>query len=112
MPAGFRGGPLYARSVQWRRIGQLHRPGHDTFETEPLARWNFRRPDSRDVRFARDSPVEGDGFELSVPRVMDGDLGRQVPALIAVFELAGTAVALTRGPKVVGGTIIPNFRKR
>jgi hypothetical protein len=25
---------------------------------------------------------------------MDGDLGRQVPALIAVFELAGTAVAL------------------
>jgi len=29
---------------------------------------------------------------------MDGDLGRQVPVLIAVFELAGTAVALTRGP--------------
>jgi hypothetical protein len=25
---------------------------------------------------------------------MDGDLGGQVPALIAVFELAGTAVAL------------------
>jgi len=24
---------------------------------------------------------------------MDGDLGRQVPALIAVFELAGTAAA-------------------
>src|SRR5580693_1132065 len=46
MPAGFRGGPLYARSVQWRRIGQLHRPGHEAFETEPLARWNFRRPDS------------------------------------------------------------------
>jgi hypothetical protein len=44
--------------------------------------------------------------------VMDGDLGRQVPALIAVFELARTAVALTRGTKVVGGTIIPNFRKR
>jgi len=32
-----------------------------------------------------DSPVEGDGFEPSVPRVMDGDLGGQVPALIAVF---------------------------
>jgi len=25
---------------------------------------------------------------------MDGDSGRQIPALIAVFELAGTAVAL------------------
>jgi hypothetical protein len=33
------------------------------------------------------------------PRVMDGDLGRQVPALIAVFELAGTAVALQCGTK-------------
>ena len=43
---------------------------------------------------------------------MDGDLGRQVAALIAVFELAGTAVALPRGTKVVGGTVIPNFRKR
>jgi hypothetical protein len=30
--------------------------------------------------------LEGDGFEPSVPRVMDGDLGRQVPALIAFFE--------------------------
>jgi hypothetical protein len=28
---------------------------------------------------------------------MGGDLGRRVPALIAVFELAGTAVALQRG---------------
>jgi hypothetical protein len=37
-------------------------------------------------RFAPGSPLEGDGFEPSVPRVMDGDLGRQVPALIAVFE--------------------------
>jgi hypothetical protein len=33
---------------------------------------------------------------------MDGDLGRQVvAALIAVFELAGTAVASQRGTKVV-----------
>src|SRR3984893_4185094 len=31
---------------------------------------------------------------------MDGELGRQVPALIAVFELAGTAVALQRGTKL------------
>ena len=46
------------------------------------------------VRFAIDSPLEGERFELSVPRVMDSDLGRQVPALIAVFQLAGTAVAL------------------
>ena len=37
---------------------------------------------------------------------MEVDLGRQIPALIAVFELAGTAVALTRGPKVVGGLVI------
>ena len=59
-----------------------------------------------------DSPLEGDGFEPSVSRVMDADLGGQVPALIAVFELAGTAVALPRGTKVVGGTVIPNFRKR
>jgi hypothetical protein len=43
---------------------------------------------------------------------MDGDLGRQVAALIAVFELAGTAVALPRDTKVAGGTVIPNFRKR
>src|SRR5260370_16045710 len=32
---------------------------------------------------------------------MDGDLGRQVPALIAVFELAGMTVALQRVTKVV-----------
>jgi hypothetical protein len=32
---------------------------------------------------------------------MDGDLGRQVPALIAVFELAGTALTLQRGTKVI-----------
>ena len=30
--------------------------------------------------------AEGAGFEPSVPRVMDGDLGGQVPALIAVLE--------------------------
>jgi hypothetical protein len=56
-----------------------------------------------------DSPLEGDGFEPSVPRVMDGDLGRQVPALIAVFELAGTAVALQRGTKVVWPHRHPEF---
>jgi hypothetical protein len=40
---------------------------------------------------------------------MDGDLGRQVPALIAVFELAGTAVALPRGTKVVWPHRHPEF---
>jgi hypothetical protein len=40
---------------------------------------------------------------------MDGDLGRQVPALIAVFELAGTAVALQRGTKVVWSHRHPEF---
>jgi hypothetical protein len=49
------------------------------------------------------------GFEPSVPRVMDGELGRQVPALIAVFELAGTAVALQRGTKVVWPHRHPEF---
>ena len=46
--------------------------------------------------------LEGDGFEPSVPRVMDGELGRQVPALLAVFELAGTAVALQSGTRWLG----------
>jgi hypothetical protein len=32
---------------------------------------------------------------------MDIDLGRQVPALIAVFELTGMAVTLQRGTKVI-----------
>jgi len=36
------------------------------------------------------------------PRVMDGDLGGQVPALLAVFELAGTAVALQSGTRWLG----------
>jgi hypothetical protein len=57
-----------------------------------------------------DSPLEGNGFEPSVPRVMGGDLGWQVPALIAVFELAGTAVALQRGTKVVRPDRHPEFR--
>jgi hypothetical protein len=37
---------------------------------------------------------------------MDGDLGRQVPA---VFELAGTAMALQRGTKVVWPHYHPEF---
>jgi hypothetical protein len=32
---------------------------------------------------------------------MDGDLGRQVPALIAVFEPAATAVPLQRDTEMV-----------
>jgi hypothetical protein len=40
---------------------------------------------------------------------MDGDLGRQVPALIAVFELAGTAVTLQRGAKVIRPDRHPEF---
>jgi hypothetical protein len=71
-----------------------------------------RRKASRqreEVRFASDSPLEGDGFEPSIPRVMGGDLERQVPALIAIFELAGTAVALQRGTKVVWPHRHPEF---
>jgi hypothetical protein len=52
-----------------------------------------------------DSLLEGDGFELSVPRVMEVDLARQVPALIAVFELAGTAVTSQRGTKCQRRTV-------
>jgi hypothetical protein len=62
-----------------------------------------------EVRFAPDSALEGAGFEPSVPRVMDDDLGRQISALIAVFELAGTAVALQRGTKVVWPHRHPEF---
>jgi hypothetical protein len=39
------------------------------------------------------------------PRVMEVDLGRQVPALIAVFELAGTAVTSQRGIKCQRRTV-------
>jgi hypothetical protein len=39
------------------------------------------------------------------PRVMDDDLGRQVPALIAVFELAGTAVRPVL--RLRGGDAVP-----
>jgi len=62
-----------------------------------------------EVRFAIDSPLEEGGFEPSVPRVIDSDSGGQVPALIAVFELAGTAVALQRGTKVVWPHRHPEF---
>jgi hypothetical protein len=41
---------------------------------------------------------------------MDGDSGRQVPALIEVFKLAGTTVALQRGTKVVRSDRHPEFR--
>ena len=63
------------------------------------------------VWFAPDSLLEGDGFELSVPRVMGGRFRTTVPAAIAVFEVAGTAVAL---PRHEGGwrTVIPNSEMR
>ena len=71
--------------------------------------------------------MEGGGFEPSVPlwrmapgpastelreavpRVMDIDLGRQVQPLIAVFELAGTAVTLQRSAKVIRSDSHPEF---
>jgi hypothetical protein len=40
---------------------------------------------------------------------MDGDLGRQVPALIAVFEPAGTTVTLQRGTEVIRPDRHPEF---
>jgi hypothetical protein len=44
------------------------------------------------------------------PPVMYGGSGRRVPALIAVFEVAGTAVALQGGTKVVRPDRHPEFR--
>src|SRR5205085_10805581 len=63
-------------------------------------------------RFVADSLLEGTGFEPSVPRLMDGDLGRQVPALIAVFELAGTAMTLQRGTKMIRPDRHPEFPRQ
>ncbi len=45
------------------------------------------------IKFAADSPLDRDGFELSVPRVMGGRFRTTVPAAIAVFEVAGVAAA-------------------
>ena len=59
-------------------------------------------PQPRNLLVRTDSLTEREGF--------DGDLGRQVPALIAVFELAGTAMALQRGTKVVRPDRHPEFR--
>jgi hypothetical protein len=41
-----------------------------------VARGERTRPRPEEVRFARDSPVEGDGFELSVPRRAIRPFGR------------------------------------
>src|ERR1700730_1198170 len=59
------------------------------------------------VMFEVDSSLEGGGFELSVPRVMGGRFRTTVPAAIAVFEVAGTAVAL---PRHQGGWPRPSSR--
>src|ERR1700720_4487382 len=53
------------------------------------------------------SLVEGEGFELSVPRVMGGRFRTTVPAAIAVFEVAGVAAA----PRWLA-TVIPNSEMR
>jgi hypothetical protein len=41
-----------------------------------------------EVRFANDSPVEGDGFEPSVPQQIRSDLGTAGPSPITVDSLA------------------------
>jgi len=80
---------------QQHSYGRHHRgealpPGctwaRETFPFQPGDGMTLIGALSEGGRFAPGSPLEGDGFEPSVPRVMDGDLGRQVPALIAVFE--------------------------
>src|ERR1700730_18759780 len=101
-----------------------HQPaGHDIFMVEqnangardrrprlcPANRANLHGHWNVDVvfRVARDSSLEGDGFELSVSRVMGGRFRTTVPAAIAVFDVAGTAVAL---PRHQGGWPGPSSR--
>jgi hypothetical protein len=38
-----------------------------------------RRLANREIRFAHDSPLEGDGFEPSVPREKDGEKAKEMP---------------------------------
>ena len=82
-------------------VRSLRVPSHVPSHPQTAAKVRGFSPIASGFTAETDWLLEGDGFEPSVPRVMDGDLGGQVPALIAVFELAGTAVALQRGTKVV-----------
>jgi len=108
---GFRG--RYSLYL-WR--GGQHRRGLGYGQTDGrrvLADHDVDRLDGKAVRaaqrqvgardkawFALDSPLEGDGFEPSVPRVIDVDLGRQVPALIWLPQIPGTDqyASICRGP--------------
>jgi hypothetical protein len=87
---------------------RLCRPRRQTSRAHPRGKPGFSTLE-RGCGRETDSLLEGEGFEPSVPRVMGGDLGRRVPALIAVIELAGTAVALLRGTKVVWPHRHPEF---
>jgi len=91
-------------------IGELRRQWRALYKTQarPAPQPRVATPTGIAVR-APDSSLEGTGFEPSVPRLMDGDLGRQVPALIAVFELAGTAMTLQRGTKMIRPDRHPEF---
>jgi hypothetical protein len=60
-------------------------------------------------RFAPDSPLEGDGFELSVPRVMGGRFRTTVPAAIAFSRWPARRLRC-RGTKLVGPDRHPEFR--
>jgi hypothetical protein len=85
-----------ARAKASGRAGQIAEPSRPDlgFEHHGHAVVEFGAQfSSSSNRFAIDSPLEGARFEPSVPGVMEGDSGRLVAALIAVLELAGTAVA-------------------
>jgi hypothetical protein len=87
--------------------------GDRGFESLFLHRRVIYEPDSsiRAPNIFHRSPGERVGTErLSLwSPSMDGASGQQVPALIAVFELAGTAVArCSAAPRWFGLTVIPN----
>src|SRR5437763_1271505 len=64
-------------------------------------RANDARGDDRGIRFALDSPLEGDGFELPVPRA----LGRRPKAIIA-------ASAACRRRSIICGCVGRHQRRR
>ena len=91
-------------------VRSLRVPSHVPSHWQTAAKVRGFSPIASGFTAETDWLLEGDGFELSVPRVMAGDSGRRVPAEIAVFEVAGTAVALQRCTKVVGPGCHPEFR--
>jgi hypothetical protein len=58
-------------------------------------------------RFARDSALEGEGFELSVPRVMDVDLVFSHLMGLRAPEVAGDPAQFSGKAKTAHGDAMP-----